>query len=490
MKKLILIIAVGTSFVTTSLVLTSCKKNPGQVRPIGGQNNPPAITKCPVAKAGADTTIMLPQGYLNLNGSGSYDSLNRTLSFEWQLIGGLQPISMDSYAPRPFVSGFKEGNYSFQLKVTAGSCSTYDTVKVTVLPATYCQQNREEVPVQLNPLVALPAYVQSPRIFAVPNKLIVMPMYMFTYPNVYIYDQLTLQWTSTQISNIREGMSIIAAGTKIYFAGGMIYDNNYNVITSTQVDIYDLTTGTWTVSNLSESRAFAKAIEFENKLFFAGGMKSDRTFSNKMDIYNVSANSWSAASFPGTARTINGATAAQNKLFFCGGYTEFADYSGFGETFNKAVRDIDIYNVASGAWAIDSMPVAKQSFATFSFNNKLYLAGGIMDGNQDSYPETLDFTVEIKDVNSSVTSLACLFQPNTFGSLDVIEKNGQVVFMGDNSFTSTISGKIDIYNTQNGTWKIGLLPFNMLLDAYQASVVAINNQIYVVYEGNIYTMNF
>jgi len=395
---------------------------------------------------------------------------------------------MTSSLPNPFVSGFKLGNYSFQLKVTAGSCSSYDTIKVTVLGATYCQQNRDEIPVQLNSLTELPAYVQSPRIFATNNKLIVIPMYIFSNPSIHIYDQVNLQWTSTQLSNVREGMAIIAAGTKIYFAGGMIYDNNYNVIATSRVDIYDLTSQTWTISNLSEPRAFVKTIELENRLFFAGGMKSDRTFSNKMDIYDVSSNSWSTASLPGTPRAIIGATTANNKLFFCGGYTEFADYTGFGEVLNKAVKDIDIYNVSNGTWTSDTMQTAKASFATFSFNNKLYLAGGIFDPNQDGFPETLDFTVEIKDLNSSSNSLACIFQPNTFG--DVTEKNNQLVFLGDNIYTTTISGKIDIYDTQNGNWKIGQLPPNMMLDSYHASVVSVNNEIYVAYEGSIYTMNF
>jgi hypothetical protein len=230
-------------------------------------------------------------------------------------------------------------------------------------------------------------------------------------------------------------------------------------------------------------------IALNNKIFFAGGMKSDRTFSDKMDTYDVLSESWSTTSLPGTPRAIMGATTANNKLFFCGGYTEYTNYTGWGEVLGKPVKDIDIYNVPNGTWTADAMQVAKTGFATYSYNDKLYLAGGFIDFNRDNFFETLDCTVEIKNVNSPGNLLNCLFQANTFYACDVVEKNDQLFFIGD-QYTNTVSGKIDIYNAQTGNWKIGLLPSNLTFDSYTTSVASSDNQIYVVYHDKLYTMNF
>jgi hypothetical protein len=444
-----------------------------------------------VARAGTDTTIVLGQTYFLMDGSGSYDSLNRPMQFEWRLINGPYPVSFNGMNAIASVVFNSTGEYSFQIKVTAGMCASYDTTKITVIIPAWCQQTREQIPVQFNTISQLPVPITFPLVFALNNKLIVTSKdpYSYAQPNILIYDLTTSQWTTTQLNEPRWGMTIIAAGTKVFFAGGMTYDNDYNVIANSRIDIYDVASQTWTVSNLSEPRAFIKAIELEGEIYFAGGLKSGRTFSNKIDIYSAQSNDWSTAILPGTPRVIIGAATADNKLFFCGGYTEFADYTGFGEVLNIAVKDIDIYNVTSGNWTSDTMQAARSSFGAFTHDNKLYLAGGIIDINQDNYPETLDFRVEIKDVNDPVHSTSCLFQVNTFGNDNLAKKNNHIVFMGDNMFTSTTPGKIDIYDTQTGSWKIGLLPANMF-DSYKTTVVSINNQIYVVNQGTLYTMSF
>ncbi len=73
----------------------------------------------------------------------------------------------------------------------------------------------------------------------------------------------------------------------VLFAGGVIPPGTH----SSRVDIYDLATQTWSTAELSQARTAPAAVAAGNKIFFAGGEISDGTFpSNVVDIYDVSTN--------------------------------------------------------------------------------------------------------------------------------------------------------------------------------------------------------
>ena len=72
-------------------------------------------------------------------------------------------------------------------------------------------------------------------------------------------------------------MVLAGAGTgnKVLFGGGFTYDNNFNPIPSSTVDIYDVLTNTWSTAQLSEARYGLAAAATGNKIVFAGGVNNN-----------------------------------------------------------------------------------------------------------------------------------------------------------------------------------------------------------------------
>ncbi len=97
----------------------------------------PAVAKVnqpPVANAGINDTITLPQNNYTLNASQSTDPGGTIQSYQWQEIGGPNTVNSSSMnSPQVTISGLLAGDYEFQVTVTdnAGATSTA-TMKLTV----------------------------------------------------------------------------------------------------------------------------------------------------------------------------------------------------------------------------------------------------------------------------------------------------------------------------------------------------------------------
>lgn len=90
----------------------------------------------PVAEAGGDITIVLPQSSVILNGAASYDPDGTIIKYHWDPITG--PVKVGMTTPdssSTVVSGFQMGTYDFRLTVADNNgLSSTATVSVYVLP--------------------------------------------------------------------------------------------------------------------------------------------------------------------------------------------------------------------------------------------------------------------------------------------------------------------------------------------------------------------
>ena len=84
------------------------------------------------------------------------------------------------------------------------------------------------------------------------------------------------------------------------------------------MDIYDASTGTWSVAHLSEARTSITSAVLGNKVFFAGGTKDWMYGSRVVDIYDISTNTWSTALLTDAKMSISSVTDG-NKVYFAGG---------------------------------------------------------------------------------------------------------------------------------------------------------------------------
>src|SRR5690349_1814823 len=88
------------------------------------------------------------------------------------------------------------------------------------------------------------------------------------------------------LSLARRGMGIATAGNKIFFAGGFD-DHDF----TSSMDIYDITSNSWTITSLSEKKGFITTAVSGNKIFFAGG-DLGYIYSSKVEMYDAGTNIW------------------------------------------------------------------------------------------------------------------------------------------------------------------------------------------------------
>ncbi|MEQ1586678.1 MAG: Ig-like domain-containing protein, partial [Cyclobacteriaceae bacterium] len=97
--------------------------------------NAAAVNQAPVASAGTNQTITLPQNTLNLTGSGS-DSDGSIASYLWIKVSGPSVTLTNASNATVSLSNLLEGTYVFRLTVTDnGGLAAFADVTITVLPA-------------------------------------------------------------------------------------------------------------------------------------------------------------------------------------------------------------------------------------------------------------------------------------------------------------------------------------------------------------------
>ena len=94
-----------------------------------------AVNLPPIAKAGADFSITLPQNSAILNGRSSIDPDGWIVTHQWTKISGGAVTILSPALDTTIISGLSEGVYSFSLKVTDNKGTVaLDTVEVSVKP--------------------------------------------------------------------------------------------------------------------------------------------------------------------------------------------------------------------------------------------------------------------------------------------------------------------------------------------------------------------
>jgi hypothetical protein len=431
----------------------------------------------PVARAGSDITLSLPTNSTPIDGSSSFDPDSNITSYRWSKIGGPASfILTNAQTAQSMVTGLVEGIYYVELKVTdAGGLFSTDTIQITVVngpppPAACNNLNRPFVPATLVAFGSLSQAREGIAVISAENKILFAGGYLppggFS-SRVDIYDQLTQTWTTAELSVPRCLMATVAAGGKIFFAGGETGDGTWPVST---VDIYDIANNTWSVTQLSIAGNSIIGAAVGNKILFAGG---DGGFSGpgretRVDIYDLVTNSWSTASLSEAKRGFHAGVTYNNKVYFTG-----------GETFNQsgnwgASNKIDIYNNANGSWSTSVLSQGKMGLLGITSGHKIYWAGG-----QTGWAPVMSMTcsVEIFDMNTGANSHQYLFGPALWSissGQNAAIKNNKIIFYRP---YSPENNKFDIYDVISNSWSIGTLGQPV---PEGASIYSLNNIIYVV----------
>jgi hypothetical protein len=189
---------------------------------------------------------------------------------------------------------------------------------------------------------------------------------------VDIYDVATGLWSVAKLSIPRTGMGAAVAGNRAFFAGGIMAET---LKVTKRIDIYDFSTGTWSIDSLSEARGMLAGVALGNKVLFAGGTNADNEPSGRVDIFDVSNGTWSTAElsepralFPDPAAA---AINSNQAVFSCGGHFDL--YKQSWSTFSDR---IDIYNSSTNTWSSGKLTQSLCLYAVAGLQNHFIVAGG------------------------------------------------------------------------------------------------------------------
>ena len=452
------IIKITTCILTvTIIVFVACKKE----APMPLQNNQ-TTNKPPIAKAGVDQIITLPNDSAFLNGSNSNDADGVIVSYSWKKISGDTSSTIVNYrSVQTLVKSLNLGVFQFELTVADnGGLSAKDTMQVNVITVISSCPDRPIINARLVPLGSLSTGAIGLVSATANNKILFAGGFRDDGKSgrVDIYDIPTNSWSTAELSLSRPYFVAASVGSKIFFAGGEEDPWGASLSTS-RVDIYDASNNSWSTAELSVARAGIATASIGSKVFFAGGnsWQNGFVYYNVVDIYDNATNTWSTAQLSEN-RTGISATTAGNKIYYAGGI----------RGINQAqTTTIDIFDAATNTWSTSNLLEAKSDMPGIAAANKIYWAGGINSSG------SLSDKVEIRDLITGVSSSNCVIP--RLGNSAVI-KNDNIVFFTGYEDNHPFEGlRFEIYNLTTNTWSTGVLNQKI----FDATVISVNNVIYV-----------
>lgn len=275
------------------------------------------------------------------------------------------------------------------------------------------------------------------------------------------------QWTSTNLSEPKYNMGAATLGNKVYFAGG------YDKITfKDKVEVYEVSTNTWDVAGslFVARQIIGGSASCGSKIFFAGGYDEKISY-EIVDIYDTLTKEWSVGQLSADRFSLS-AVSHGNTVMFAGG-VQF--HLNTAPVFKNTV---DIYNTETGVWTVDHLSIARMGIAATIVGDLAFFAGGMGDmDNPDFYTTTS--RVDIYNFTTKSWSQASLSQARAFAS--AVTVGSKVIIAGGVTSINIPTDRVDIYDTSTGIWTTAALsvPRSAIENA-----VAVSGKAYFVGGGN------
>lgn len=253
---------------------------------------------------------------------------------------------------------------------------------------------------------------------------------------VEIYDTQTGSWDYAELSVPRATVMAIGLEDKVLFAGGATAGPFFsNPVGSSVIDIYDLNTGEWSTTTLPEPKGWGSVVRAGSRVFFAGGLINNTTMSKRVDIYDVQSGEWSTDSLS-VARAAGTVTTLGHQIFFAGGIT----LPG-GET-----DVVDIYDTETDTWSIAHLSEPRAILASASACGQAFFAGGGLTDWETKIVTATTNRVDIYSAETDEWSTGQLSVSRS--GLTGTTLNGQVFFAGGLFVPSGLSNQVDVYNCE------------------------------------------
>lgn len=261
-----------------------------------------------------------------------------------------------------------------------------------------------------------------------------------------------------QLSAARTIDETVVFDNKVFFISGRAESVNGNPICEV-IDIYDLTTGTWSSHALRQRKVNISCFTTANKLIILGGLtKVDYSFT--IDIYNSTTKTWTSENTDFALAGFSGVM-IDNLLYMV----------------NIDSYDLDdfyfmIYDTEKDVWTKENMPTQASNRSIIASNKKIFIAGGeYHDAASNKY--TYCKAVDIYDIETKTWGTDSL---STARKNIVNAKVGDKLFFIGGENASGNVNTIDIYNTLTNTWETSELP--QTLD--MSSLVNIGDYLFLI----------
>lgn len=276
---------------------------------------------------------------------------------------------------------------------------------------------------------------------------------------------IALPRSTAELSQGRYDLTATSVGTKAMFAGG----TEQGPGPYTNVDIYDSSTGEWTVEHLSVARNSLAATTVGEIAVFAGGSPSYDLLStlDAVDIYDNTTGTWTTAQLS-QPRNQLAATSHGTKAYISGGLL-FPSSGATGPVYSDVV---DIYDTVSKQWSVMTMPKPRAGHSSVTVGDRIIFAGGSRDGSA---------TVDIYNVNDGTWSMGQLSAERHGMAATVV--GNKAIFVGG-SQSSQYRDEVDIYDATTDTWTSDELPHPTGLMA----ATTVGN--YALFGGGVYTQYY
>ena len=495
-----------------ALIILSCRKD---LRRNDNLNE----NKPPVAHAGNDTVVVLPQDSFLLDGTASYDSDGSIDKYLWSKISGPSSSTIvRSQSVQATIKNLSQGIYQVELTITDnGGLSAKDTVMITVdsvavpnhppvanagqdhvitLPTDTVTLDGSQSADPDNNITAYqwtkvsgPSSLLIAEVGAVKTQVsaLVEGVYHFELKitdNKGLTGSDTVQvkvngliLTSTcvgrpfinatlvpigSLSSARSGIKCATAGNKIMFAGG------WTPYLTSDIDIYDFSTNTWSTSTLTREygldRAEITIASVGDKILLAGGSASMGDIydiqSSKVDIYNATSNTWSTANLS-EARHRSAATSVGNKVVFAGGGYWVNTPQNYHWVRSNVV---DIFDNTTNTWTSDTLGEAREGLSATTVGSKVYFAGG--ETGSPNNPNTSK-RIDILDMATNSWSVSSLQEEKAgMASISV----GNTIFWAG-GYTSNSGGRAFLSQVEIRNLITGNSSFACMIPKTQFSTV-------------------
>lgn len=241
---------------------------------------------------------------------------------------------------------------------------------------------------------------------------------------VQIYNPSNDTWSlaSGSMEAYRWGHSATTVDGKIYVMGGA---NVGQGPANKDIEQYDPVSGTWSiVGEMTEGRIGHGAVEYQGKIYIMGGEYEEPSLTTlrTVEVYDPSGNTWESLTPMPMARIFMGACVVDGVIYVLGGGSKYP-YSG--------IKSVEAYDIAEDQW--EEMTPLKTGLGDLHasiLDGKIICAGGYPMWNTDAtktvqvYDPETDQSYHMSDMQFAHSAQAMLSFENklyVMGGVDLMQ---------------------------------------------------------------------